>query len=209
MKTSMTKRTLVLAAAMTVLAAMEPAAQSGQPAGAQEAAGRQTAGEAPQLKVQITLSRSKPGAETTTLPFELMILADGRQNTTVNVGVDVPTPGSEGSIRYRRVGNNISVSRASYTNGAVRLDISVEDSSIHTDTATQAQRSTAVVPTTGGNVMVPILAGPQATTWPTFRSFQTVASLSMREGETVQFTLATDKQTGETLRVSVSASRVR
>jgi hypothetical protein len=31
----------------------------------------------------------------------------------------------------------------------------------------------------------------------------------MRESETVQFTLATDKQTGETLKVSVTASRVR
>ena len=44
---------------------------------------------------------------------------------------------------------------------------------------------------------------------PIFRSFQTQTIVSMFEGKTVQFTLATDKETGETLRVSVMAVRVR
>ena len=81
------------------------------------------------------------------------------------------------------------------TNGIVRLDIDIEDSSIHEETS----------PKTTANPQSTVVLGGA----PLFRSFRTVARLTMREGEQAAFTLATDKQTGETLRVSVTATRVR
>jgi hypothetical protein len=39
---------------------------------------------------------------------------------------------------------------------------------------------------------------------PSFRSFRTVNSMVLRNGETFQFTAATDKVTGETVRVDVT-----
>jgi hypothetical protein len=142
------------------------------------------------------VSRSKPGSETSNLPFELMVRADGREQTTLNVGVDVPVPAGPGSFSYRRVGNNLACGSATYGNGTVSLSLNIEDSSIHGDTAVAG--APAINPSSSVSAALPI-----------FRSFQTSTRLSMREGETVQFTLATDKQTGETLKVSVTASRVR
>jgi hypothetical protein len=144
------------------------------------------------------------------LPFELMIRADGRSQTTLNVGVDVPVPqGAAGAYQYRRVGNNIACASATYANGTITLRLDIEDSSIHTDAAPSGQRvERATVPVPTGTVAVPAVS-ESATSAPMFRSFQSNTTLSMREGETVQFTLATDKQTGETLKVSVTASRVR
>ena len=200
-----------LAAAMAVLFAAGAAAQPAEQAGARgEPAARQSPGETPQLKVQITVSRSKAGAETTNLPFELMIRADGRSETTLNVGVDVPVPaGVAGSYQYRRVGNNINCENASYSNGTITLGLTIEDSSIHTDGAPAAGISSVAAPTGPGTAMVPATSASQGIVAPMFRSFQSNTTLSMREGETVQFTLATDKQTGETLKVSVTASRAR
>jgi hypothetical protein len=209
-----------LAAAMAVLFAAGAAAQSTAQAGArEEPAARQAPGEMPQLKVQITVSRSKAGAETANLPFELMIRADGRSQTTLNVGVDVPVPqGPSGGYSYRRVGNNITCGSAVYTNGMISLNLNVEDSSIHMD-APAGGAEHGVMTVAGGSVErttaghVDVVQADRVTLGqthgPVFRSFQTTTTLSMREGETVQFTLATDKQTGETLKVSVSASRVR
>jgi hypothetical protein len=211
-----------LAAAMAVLFAAGAAAQSAAQAGTrEEPAARQAPAETPQLKVQITISRSKAGAETTSLPFELMVPADGRADTTLNVGVDVPVPSGEGgSYRYRRVGNNITCGSAVYTNGMISLNLNVEDSSIHMDAPAGGAEHGAMT-VAGGHVSVEstpaghvdIVQADRVTLGqthgPVFRSFQTTTTLSMREGETVQFTLATDKQTGETLKVSVTASRVR
>lgn len=212
-----------LAAAMAVLFAAGAAAQSTAQAGArEEPAARQAPGEMPQLKVQITVSRSKAGAETTNLPFELMIRADGRSETTVNVGVDVPVPqGPTGAYTYRRVGNNIACRAASYSNGMISLQLTVEDSSIHMDAPAGGGGEHGVSTSSGGYVSFAqtlagnlvqgdrVMFGQGQAHAPVFRSFQTNTLLSMRESETVQFTLATDKQTGETLKVSVTASRVR
>jgi hypothetical protein len=215
-----------LAAAMAVLFAAGAAAQSAAQAGTrEEPAARQAPGEMSQLKVQITMSRSKAGAETTNLPFELMLRADGRSQTTLNVGVDVPVPqGPSGSYSYRRVGNNITCGSATYANGMITLNLNVEDSSIHMDAPAGGGGEPGehvVITSSGGHVSLEqtlagklveadrITFGQGQAHAPVFRSFQTTTTLSMREGETVQFTLATDKQTGETLKVSVSASRVR
>lgn len=193
-------------------------AQSTGQAGERATATGQETTNAVQLKVQITLSRSKPNGETTNLPFELMVRADGRSVTTLNVGVDTPYPSGSTGYAYRRVGNNISCGGASYAAGTITLNLSIEDSSIHLDAAAGAGGS--VVSASGVVVGQSTPAGinvqadrvdavPAWTSAPVFRSFQTITTLSMREGETVQFTLATDKQTGETLKVSVSASRVQ
>ena len=163
------------------------------------------------LKVQIVVSRSKGDTPVSSLPFELMVNANARANTTLNMGVDVPVPAGPNSITYRRVGNNITCSSARYENGTVTLELSIEDSSVHADQSPAGPSGTSPAPPSSatpppGGATYAAGSGPP---WPLFRSFSTTTVVSMREGQSVQFTLATDKQTGETLKVSVTATRVR
>lgn len=163
------------------------------------------------LRVQIVVSRSKGDAPVSSLPFELMVNANARASTTLNMGVDVPVPSGPNSISYRRVGNNITCSSARYQNGTVTLELSIEDSSVHADQPPAGPGGTAQAPPNwatppAGGATYAAGSGPP---WPLFRSFSTTTEVSMREGQSVQFTLATDKQTGETLKVSVTATRVR
>lgn len=179
-----TMRTLTATLALGWLCLAMPAPQLS----AQETAADQAPADAVPLRVQITVSRFKGEALTSSLPFELLVNANVRGQTMLNNGVDVPVPQGDGKYTYRRIGNNISCSGATYEGGRIALLISIEDSSINTDAAE---------------------AGTHGPGLPTFRSFQTVTNVSMREGETLQFALATDKQTGEVLKVSVTARPVK
>lgn len=202
MTKSMTVRTCAVAALVAMaglgapvrMAAQQPAGQSAKPI--------------IPVKVEVVLSRfDSENKKTSSLPFSLYVnineLQDPRfpntRRTSVRMGVDVPV-GSVTSTstqgvsttrpEYRNVGTNIDCGGVTLDDGRFRLDLSITDSSIFS-----ADQNTRVMPR---------VADPSA-----FRTFSTSNTVTVKEGQTLQFAMATDKISGEVLKVDVTVMTIR
>lgn len=188
---------VVAAAAMTVFS-VQMRAQGGQQA-------QQAPPATVPVQVDVLMTRWQGEKRTSSMPFVLIANASSRgSSTSIRMGVDVPvgtstsnvsqTTGAQGSAprevttakvatEFRNVGTDIDahVTRLDPTNFSVGLNI--RDSSIFTSDQTK-------MPNT--------MSDPTA-----FRTFSASNSLNMVDGQTRLFGVATDKITGETLRIEV------
>jgi hypothetical protein len=157
------------------------------------------------VQVDVVLTRWQGEKRTSSMPFVLIANASSRgSSTSIRMGVDVPvgtstsnvtqTTGAQSSApravatervatEFRNVGTDIDahVTRLDATNFGVGLNI--RDSSIFTSDQTKMP-NTMVDPTA-------------------FRTFSTSNTLNMVDGQTRLFGVATDKITGETMRIEV------
>jgi hypothetical protein len=178
------------------------------------------------VKVDVVISRHQGDKKVASLPFAMWLTMSSSGTPamqSVRVGVDVPigattvttgesnntgpratptgaTTTSQATTKteYRYVGTQIDC-RASMGNsmgnspaeeGKVWIYVNVSDSSVYTgDSDPKAALK---------------VSDPMA-----FRSFTMTNSMLMRDGQTVQFATATDKVTGETIRVDVTLSVVK
>jgi len=150
------------------------------------------------LEVEVVLSRFQGDKKIGNIPYTLNVNANGEQ-TTLNMGTEVPvpatvfTPTAQGgqqpaplrSYNYRPIGTNITLRATSITDNQFQVQINVEDSSVFTPDTRQQ-----------GVPMMPDV--------PAFRSFRGNNSLLLKDGQTRQYTVATDRVTGEVLKVDVS-----
>lgn len=93
-----------------------------------------------------------------------------------------------GPIQYQDVGTNIDCMVWVMEDGRFRVEITIDDSSIYPD-----EKDTPGV-----------VRGS-----PSFRSFRASDAMLLRDGSTAQFTTATDKVSGETVRVDVTLTVVK
>jgi len=193
-------------AALAIIAALFIAAQSTRAQG--------TAAQPPQrppqvlLKLDVVLSRFQGDKKISSLPYVIWLTSNGNQSvrmganvpvgsSTVTSGVANPTGpagGPNGSrstsetttrIEYRYVGTAIDAQAGTTDDGRFSINLSIEDSSIFT---------------ADGDAKPTVKPGePMA-----FRSFSMSNRLLLRDGQTQQFTLATDKISGETLKVDAT-----
>jgi hypothetical protein len=160
-----------------------------------------------QVQVDVVMTRWQGEKRISSIPFVLMANASTRQaasSTSIRMGVDVPvgtatsnvtqTSGATSSnpravatakvaTEFRNIGTDIDaiVTRLDAANFSVSLNI--RDSSIFTSDQTK-------LPNT--------LVDPTA-----FRTFSASNALNMIDGQTRLFGVATDKITGETMRIEV------
>jgi len=156
-------------------------------------------------QVDVVLTRSLGEKKTSSLPFALMLTAAQRfSQVSIRMGMDVPVGTSTSNVtqtsnaqgnspravettravtEYRNIGTSIdsAVTRVDDTNYSVYVN--VNDSSLHSPDAGKTP---------------PRIADPAA-----FRTFSTQNTLPMRDGQTRLFGVATDKITGETLKIEV------
>ena len=150
------------------------------------------------LKVQVVISRYQGEKKISSMPYNLSMNAGNR--STLRMGTQVPlmmlTPApvvdgkpvpQMGAIQYKDVGTNLDCSSTALDDGRFLLSISVVDSSVYPDE-----------PAAGG-----------AKGNPSFRSFRASNSMVLKNGETGQFTTATDKVSGETVKVDVTLTVVK
>jgi hypothetical protein len=101
-----------------------------------------------------------------------------------------PVPGPDGKnvqagpIQYQDVGTNIDCFVRPYENGRFGLDISIEESSLYEDPDKRDER-------------------------PSIRSFRASDSMMLKDGQSGEFTAATDKLTGEVTKVDVTLTVVK
>lgn len=166
------------------------------PARAQE----QKAQASPPIRVQIMLARYQGDKKIGSLPYTLTVNTDERSRVgraSLRLGTQVPiTTMSKQSgdanaplvptVSYRDVGTNIDcIVTALQEDGRYKLDLTVEDSSIES-----ADKG-------------PIPANPS------FRSFRTSNSLVLKDGQSLQYTTATDKVSAEVWKVDVTLTVVK
>jgi hypothetical protein len=201
--------TVVLITAMT--AAIPMRAQDQPPAAPPEtkpAAARRIPPPIP-LRVTVTLSRYQGEKRISSMPYTIGVAASGygpAPKTTLRMGVDVPItqavfagPSTDGksappmsSYSYRSVGTNIDCS-ATYDEAAAglfQLTLTVSDSSVGLDTPKRA----------GGGIAPDV---------PSFRNFNSSFTALLRDGQTTQYTSATDPVTGELMKIDVTVNLMK
>jgi type II secretory pathway component GspD/PulD (secretin) len=143
------------------------------------------------LKVQVVLSRYQGDKKVSSLPYTLTVTTNDRP-TSLRMGAQVPVGTSFStaggappvqSFSYRDVGTSIDCGAYALEGGKYGLRLTVEDSSVYPDD------TGATAPPTGH---------------PSFRSFRSDQTIVLADGQSAQYTTATDKVTGEVVKVDVT-----
>jgi Flp pilus assembly secretin CpaC len=146
------------------------------------------------LKLTVVYARYQGEKKVASVPYTLTVNAD-EPATRLRMGVQVPiaTQGKDGvAVQYRDVGNNIDCNARTAEEGRFKLSCTFEQSSLY---SADGDRKNA------GD-------GPPMLS-PMIRNFRSEASLTLRDGQTVQHTAATDPVSGEVIRIDVTLNIVK
>lgn len=203
--------TNIVAAAVAALALAAPALAQDQPApfGPQERAARQPP---IPLEVKVVIAKYQGEKRTSSLPYNLAVNAGmsspsaGITQLTIGSDVAVPAttfaPATDGktptpitSFNYRNVGTVISASAVGVAGPDERfeLDLSIDETAVGTTVSPSA---------IGGG-------GGPVNQLPVFKSFKTRNKLLLRNGQTREFVAATDRVSGETVKIEVTLTVVK
>jgi hypothetical protein len=144
------------------------------------------------LKVTVVISRWQGEKKTASLPFTLSVNSDDAHGTSLRMSEEVPVPQGAmsapnvpvASYTYRSVGTNIDASAAALDDNRFSLTLAIQDSQIFSDAA-------------------------KSPGLPSFQSFSSTMRLIARDGQTTQYTTATDKISGEVVKVEVTLNVIR
>jgi len=157
------------------------------------------------LEVAVVIARYQGEKKLSSLPYTLSVNAGvNRQPTRLRMGGAVPMPtmtppttpdgkplpggAAVMPIQYVDVGTNIDSNARPLPDGRFEVYISIEDKSVASGAQPQASAVAAV---------------------PFVRTFQTVNTLILRDGQTRQFSAAADRVTGEVVKVEVTLHVVK
>jgi hypothetical protein len=151
------------------------------------------------LKVTVTISRWEGEKKVGSSPYVLMVVPswgeraekgiDG-ESTSLQMGGEYPLPTpmiqpGDGkvttSLSYKTLGTNIRIAAKPADEGKFNLMVSVNDSQVE-KARTQTQPA------------------------PSFQTFRAENRLTMRDGQTVQYTVATDAVTGQVVKLDVTVN---
>lgn len=186
----MTRMFRLMSAAMVMVMLMTVAvgAQDGQ---APAQAARAGAGLV-SLKVSLVLSRYQGDKKLTSMPYTLSVIVNDRASLRMGTQIPVPGVGKDGeaskSYSYKDVGTNIDCLATSPHDGTYKLTLTVSDSSVYYPDQTEPV-ARSIVASTGA---------------PAFRSFMATFSILLRDGQTTQYTTATDQMTGQVLKIDAT-----
>lgn len=172
---------------------------------AQEPAARAAAAAKPTvtaLMIDVTISRHLGDKLLSSTPYQLSVTPDNR--SSLRMGGDVPVPsvtfapapkedGKQASpltsFSYRSIGTNIDVNAGIAMDGQYRLTLTIEESSIY----------------------APELVPPSTKTTgaPAFRTFKSNNNIALRDGQSLDYTMATDRISGEVYRVGVKLTVIK
>jgi type II secretory pathway component GspD/PulD (secretin) len=143
-----------------------------------------------QLTLQVVVSKSQGDKKVSSVPYSLSVVANSNRNGSLRLGSRLPIVTQVGTqvggagvsnVQYADVGIGIDCMAISAEEGRYRLDLTVEDTSVVAEPPAGVSRDQ-----------------------PVFRNFKASESILLRDGQSAQFTAATDKLTGEVTRVEVT-----
>lgn len=154
------------------------------------------------LSVEVMVTRYQGEKKISNMPYVMAVNANklGQAGPALlRMGARVPVPTIAGNpaggvgpvpapVNYQDIGTNIDCT-AKVVDGGFELMISVSDTSVYTNIKDDA------TPTVGD--------------MPVFRSLKSTNTLVMKDGQTREFTAATDRVSGEVIRIGVTLRVVR
>ena len=204
----MRRRFMALAAGLVAICELQVSAQDkaaappGKPPALSAPARTSIEGMRVPIKVTVLLSRYQGDKRVSSMPYMLGVMASApaygpSRKTTMNMGVEVPVmttvfggdgkTGPSTSYNYRSVGTNIDCNATfdESVPGLFQLTLVVSESSLGLD----------------NNLKRP---GGIAADVPSFRNFNSQFAALLRDGQTMQYTSATDPVTGEIMKIDVT-----
>jgi hypothetical protein len=197
---------LAMAVSAASVLAQEPPAATPAPAAPQRPAARQIV----PLEIQVVVAKYQGEKRISSIPYVLALnaVAGGNlinvERAQLTIGSEVPVPSTSfapagdgktaqqplRSFSYRNVGTVVSAGAVPAADeGRFELDISIDESSVGTSVSNGQGQAT--------------------TEMPVFKSFKTRNRILLRNGQTRQFTAATDRVSGETVRIEVTLTVVK
>ena len=154
------------------------------------------------LMVDVTVSRYLGDKRLSSTPYTVSVIPG--QRSSLRMGGEVPVPAvsfapaqKEGekpasplvSYSYRNIGTNLDVEASAGVDAQYRIILTIDDNSIYP----------------------PELAPPTTKTTgaPAFRKFGSTNALALRDGQSLEYTMATDRLSGEVVRVNVKLTVVK
>ena len=148
------------------------------------------------LRVQVLIAEYDGEKKISSLPYTLLVNAEGTrgQKASIRMGLRVPIATSASQYQYQDVGTNLDAWAGKVEDGRFTLHLGVERSSTYSSSAKQPA-------STGGNE---VLANQ-----PVIQQFRTELDVLIRDGQTIQTTLATDPVSGRVTKVELAVSVVK
>jgi len=192
---------------LAILTSIPAVAQEAKPAGDAKPAAvpapapqptgtsRESLGPLIPLDIQIIVNRYQGEKRVSSLPYALAVNANDRSVSSVRMGAKVPIvgasvgPNAPVPVNYENVGTNIDCFARTMDDGRFQVNITVEDSSVYQNI------EGAVAPSAAGRAVI--------------RSFRSANTLVLRDGQTRQFSAATDRVNGEIVRIDVTLRVVK
>jgi hypothetical protein len=148
------------------------------------------------VRVQVVFTEYEGERKISSLPYTLLVNADDRGPlAAVRMGLRVPIEVNPNQITYQDVGTNLDGHAEKADNGRFLLRLNVEKSSVYAPSASEKPASL------GGSEI--------ANKQPIVQQFRTQVNLLIRDGQTIQSTVATDPVTGRTLKVDVTLNVIK
>ena len=197
-------RSVVMGVALATLASAAPSAQEQSAQASATSQGTATAEQTRErrlasivpLKVTIVLSKYQGEKKTASEPYELSLRTDGNK-ASIRLATQMPaeptSPPPAGAARPAPRPNpftNIDCSATSLDSGRYAVTVTIEDSSIYEDNQRNAD-------------------GSKTERTRSVRMFRTTNALVLRDGQSTEFTAATDKSSGEMIKAAVTLTVVK
>jgi hypothetical protein len=148
------------------------------------------------LRVQVVFTEYESEKKISSLPYTLLVNADDRgPQAAVRMGLRVPIEMATTQVQYQDVGTNLDGRAEKTDDGRFLLRLNVEKSSVYSPGASQKPASV------GGNEI--------SSKQPIVQQFRTQVNLLIRDGQTIQSTVATDPVTGHVLKVDVTLNVIK
>jgi Bacterial type II and III secretion system protein len=195
----MKKMILALSLAMVALAAPRLLAQEKEKPSS-EAKPTQIEKALTPLRVQVVFTEFDGEKKVSSLPYTFLVTADYRgERAAVRMGLRVPIETSSNTgvkqISYQDIGTNLDGRAERLEDGRFSLMLTIEKSSAYLSGANEKLASM------GGNEI--------SNAQPTIQQFRTQVNLQIRDGQTVQSTVATDPVTGHVTKVDVTLNVIK
>jgi len=154
------------------------------------------------LQLQVVIAKFQGDKKTSSLPYMMSFnttTSPTSRGGSIRMGTQIAIPSTntvEGktttSYNYKDIGTSIDAGATKRADGSFDVYITVSDSAVYTD---DQPRGTAGVTSVGG--------------MPVIRSYQTTNRLILKDGQTSQFTAATERGTGEVVKIDVTLKVVK
>jgi hypothetical protein len=195
----MKKTVLAVSLAIVVLVVPRMLAQDKEKSGG-EAKPSQTEKPMTPLRVQVSFTEFEGDKKISNLPYTFLVNADDRGvKAAVRMGLRVPIETSSNTgakqITYQDVGTNLDGRAEKTDDGRFSLILNVEKSSAYLPGSNEKPASV------GGNEI--------SSAQPTIQQFRTQVNLLIRDGQTIQSTVAADPVTGRVLKVDVTLNVIK